>query len=117
MRILRNLILALLLVGLPAFSAVNIRLAWDIKPASETWTEVRCYERIGATAPYTYVLAGTVAGTVSTITLPNVTAGQHSYIVRAYNGQQESADSNVVTTTILSVPTAPGNVTITIVIQ
>ena len=100
-----------------AAAAVNVRLAWDPKPAGETWTEVRCSERTGTVAPYTYTLAGTVAGGVTTVTIPNVAAGSHTYIVRSFNGQQESADSNAVTTTILSVPTSPGNVTITIVIQ
>ena len=105
-----------LMFAVSCMAAVNVRLAWDAKPATETWTEIRCYER-SAVAPYSYALVGTVPATVTTLTLNAVPIGTHTYVVRSFNGQQESLDSNAVTTVVLSVPNAPTTVTITVVIQ
>jgi hypothetical protein len=96
--------------------AATVNLAWDAMPSGQQWTEVRCYERIGASAPYTYTLKGTVAGTPPTnaISITGVATGTHTYVVRAYNGQSESVDSNSVQGVILAVPNMPTTITITI---
>jgi hypothetical protein len=99
-----------------SLQAATVNLAWDAMPAGQAWTEVRCYERTGASAPYTYTLKGTVTGVppTNTISITGVATGTHTYVVRAYNGQSESADSNSVQGIILAVPNAPTTITITI---
>ncbi len=79
--------------------------------------EVRCYERAGAAAPYTYTLAATAPGAATTLTISNLAVGTHTYIVRSWNGQQESADSNAVSATILPVPSSPTTLTIVVTVQ
>lgn len=97
-------------------AAVGVKLAWDPKPVSETWTEIHCYERTGAAAPFTYTSVATAPGTATSLTVSGVSTGTHTYIVRSFNGQQESTDSNAVSVTILPVPGAPTNVTTTVIL-
>jgi hypothetical protein len=99
------------------FAAVNVKLQWDAKLAGDTRTNVRIYERTGAVAPYTYTQVAEVAEPTVLATIPNVAPGTHTYIARAWNGQQESADSNAPTAIILVPPGTITNVTITIVVQ
>jgi len=117
-RLLSIIILMLALAGL-AQAAANVTLAWDPMPAGQAWTAVRAYERTGAIGSYVYTLVGTSTGSppAPTVTIPNVSVGTHTYVVRAYNGQSESVDSNAVQGIILSVPTAPVTVTITVTVQ
>jgi hypothetical protein len=106
-------ILWLLIAG-SAFAA-TVNLAWDAMPAGQNWTQVRAYERVGAVAPFTYTLVGTSGcpGCIG-VSIPNVPVGTHTYIVRSWDSQQESADSNSAQGTILSVPNPPSTITITI---
>jgi hypothetical protein len=100
-------------------AAATVTLSWDTMPAGQQWTEVRVYERIGSAVPYTYNLLNKVIGTppANTIAITNVPVGTHTYVVRSYNGQSESVDSNSVPAIILSVPSAPTTITITITVQ
>ena len=93
--------------------AANVNLAWDSKSVGDTRTHVRIYERTGVT-PYTYTLVATAVEPATTVMLPGVTQGTHTYIARGWNGQSESLDSNAVSTVILAVPGVVTNVTITI---
>ena len=111
-----------LMLALPAMAqaaTATVNLAWDPMPSGQQWTQVRAYERIGTVAPFTYTLVGTVSGSppANTVAIPNVAVGTHTYVVRAYNGQSESADSNSVQGVILSQPLAPSTIVITIVVQ
>src|SRR5512136_2901694 len=92
--------------------AASVKLAWDAAPAGESWTEVRAYEITGGT----YTRVATVAGNLTELTIPSVATGTHTYVVRAYNGQQESPDSNSVQGIILTAPKAPTSVSITIIV-
>jgi hypothetical protein len=95
--------------------AGRVQIGWDAKSVGDTRTSVRVYERTGAAAPYTYTKVGEVSEPTTTLTLPSVGVGSHTYIARAWNGQAESVDSNSVTATILQAPAAPSTVVITIV--
>ena len=93
--------------------SVNVNLAWDAKVTGDTRSSVRVYEKVGIT--YTQVAEVLEPAVVATV--KNVSAGTHTYVVRAWNSQQESADSNSVQAVILQAPQAPTTVTITVVIQ
>lgn len=114
---MKKLLFAMLfLLAFSTFAAAaTVTLAWDPMPAGQAWTQVRAYERTGATAPYTYNLVATVAcpGCVG-VSIPNVAAGTHTYVVRSTDGISESLDSSSVQGTILSVPNPPSTITITI---
>jgi hypothetical protein len=105
--------LAFLLLTVPLYAA-TINLAWDAKTVGDTRTHVRIYERTGAVTPYTYTLVATAIEPATTVTVPSVTAGTHTYVARGWNGQSESADSNAVSAVILALPGVIQNVTITI---
>ena len=107
------LILAVILCFALSAMAIDIKLAWDAMPAGQAWTAVRIYERVGTV----YAQVGQVVPPVATLTLASVATGTHYYVARSYNGQAESANSNEVTAVVLSVPSAPTTVTITIVVQ
>ena len=82
----------------------DVRLAWDAPAADESWTEVRIYEVVGSN----YVLRGTVSGSVTTFTIPDVQPGKHTYVARSYSDvwKVESADSNQAITPNLNRPPA-----------
>lgn len=107
----------LLAVSPQLWATADVHIAWDPMPSGQAWVEVRAYELVGK--PPTPTLVGTVTtpATVSTLTLYNVPAGTHTYIVRSWNGQQESVDSNTDSATILTAPLAPGHETITIIVH
>jgi hypothetical protein len=91
--------------------AATLTFAWDPKPADQTWTKVRLYEKSGTT----YTLLIEVAGTAIQATVTNITPGAHSFVARSFDGTWESGDSNVVTTG--PVPNPPGNFkTLTVVL-
>lgn len=115
MKIRRLLPSCLLLLALaaPAFG-VGVNLAWDPRPASDSRTFVRIFERTGA-APYNYTQVAQVAEPATTFTLATVSPGIHVYVVHGYNGQSESPDSNAVTTIVLTVPGTITNLTATFV--
>jgi hypothetical protein len=114
---MKKIILILwLILAVRAFGQVNVKLQWDARPSGDTRISVRIYERSGS-GPYSYTQVAEVAEPVMTATLSNVASGAHTYVARGWNGQQESPDSNAVTTTVLSAPGAPTNVTIIVVIQ
>jgi hypothetical protein len=115
MKYIRHALLALFLFALPLNSAVNLKFQWDAKLAGDTRTHVRIYEKVTGT-PVTYTQLAEVPEPVVNVTITGVLSGTHSYVARGWNGQEESADSNVVTITVLTVPGVPTNVTITIVI-
>ena len=123
MKRLLFVIASLMLFASIASAAATVNLAWDAMPAGQAWTAVKCYERTGAAAPYTYTLVGQTptvvppTAPVTTLSIPNVATGTHVYVVRSYNGQSESADSNSVQGVILAVPTAPTTITITVTVQ
>ena len=102
-----------MLVSFSLVAQVNVKLAWDAKAVGDTRTSVRVYERSGTV--YTQIVEATEPSSV--VTLANVTTGTHYYVVRSWNGQQESGNSNEVTTVILQAPATPTTLTITIVIQ
>lgn len=110
------LFFALSFAATRAIAAVNLKFQWDAKTAGDTRTSVRIYERTGTVAPYTYTQVAEVAEPAITVTVNNVSAGTHTYVARGWNGQQESVDSNAVTSVVLNAPSAPTTVTITIVI-
>jgi hypothetical protein len=105
-----------LLIAGSAMAAVNLKFQWDVKPGGDTRTSVRIYERTG-TGPYTFTQVAEVAEPAVTVTVNNVTPGVHSYVARGWNGQEESGDSNLVTSAVLAAPGIPTTVTITVVIQ
>ena len=96
---------------------VNLRFQWDAKQGGDSRTAVRIYERIGAVAPFTFTQVAEVAEPATTVTVLNVLPGTHNFVARAWNGQQESGDSNMVTSVVLGAPAAPTSVVITVVIQ
>ncbi len=102
-----------LALAVSAFAGVNLKLAWDPKPAGDTRTSTRIYEKVGTT----YTQVAEVQEPATTVTLTNVAIGTHTYVARAWNGQQESVDSNSVQSVILQAPQAPTTVTITVIIQ
>jgi hypothetical protein len=110
---MRTLFLALfLLIAIPALAA-DIQLAWDPMPVGETWKTVRAYElKSGAGGANIYTQVGEVAASVSTLTLANISPGEHRYVVRAYDGTWESGDSNVAGTPPL--PASPSGLKVTI---
>ena len=114
MKRLAMLLGMLLFFALPGLAA-DITFVWDPAPAGQTWTKVRLYERTGTTSPYGYALKGEVAGAATTITITGVAPGAHTYIARSYDGQWESADSNTASTG--AVPTTPGNIRITVIVN
>lgn len=75
--------------------AVEKTFQWDPAPSGQEWTEVRLYEKDGSN----YTLLGFVPGDRTQITI-DIPAAAKSYIVRSYSDfyDQESADSNIVTT-------------------
>jgi hypothetical protein len=93
--------------------SVNVKLAWDVKVSGDTRTSVRVYEKIGTL----YTQVAEVPDPANVATVSNVSTGTHVYVVRAWNGQQESGDSNSVQAVILQAPAAPTTVTITVVVQ
>jgi hypothetical protein len=93
--------------------AADATFAWDAAPAGQTWEKVRIYERVGAAPPYIYNLKAEVAGNLTTAVVQGVSPNQ-MYVARSYASGWESPDSNAVSTG--SVPSAPGNMRITIVI-
>lgn len=107
-------LLLLLALAPPAFG-VGVNLAWDPRPASDSRTFVRIFERTGAAAPYIYTQVAQVAEPATSFTLATVSPGIHVYVVRGYNGQGESPDSNAVTTIVLTVPGTITNLTATFV--
>ena len=110
---MRSLFVILWLLLAVTAMAANVNLAWDAKLPADTRTSVRIYERTGVT-PYTYTLVATALEPATTVTLPSVTQGTHTYVARGWNTQSESVDSNAVSTVILAVPGVVTNVTITI---
>lgn len=96
-------------------SAADLRFEWDAAPAGQTWKTVRVYERTGAASPFTYALKGEVAGNLTTMSITGVAPGRHVYIARSFDGNWESADSNTAETG--AVPTAPGNIRITVIVN
>ena len=91
-------------------SASTIKLAWDAMPTGQSWTAVRVYEL--ANGVYTKV--GEVAGNLVTATLTNVSESTHVYVVRSFDGTNESVDSNSVIVPALPVPPTGLKYTITI---
>jgi hypothetical protein len=87
------LLVGLLCLSIPAI-ADQITLTWNAKPADQTWTEVRIYEKLSAVA---YNSIATVPGDQTTVTFNVADKAAHSYVVRSYNGQRESNDSEVAT--------------------
>lgn len=106
------LIAALLLFAVPAMAA-TVTLAWDPMPAGQSWTGVTAYEQIGTV--YTQVAKVTGTPPASTLSF-QATTGTHTYVVRSTNGQSESPNSNSVQGIILSTPTTPTTITITITV-
>ena len=102
-----------MLILTTASMAANVRLAWNPMPAGEAWTEVRAYEVTGTT----YTLLGTVPAGTNAITITGLSTGSHTIVVRSFNGQSESPDSNQVQAVILKVPASPTGVTIAITVQ
>ena len=85
----------------------NLIFVWNIMPEGQNWASVRVYEVAGAV----YTLIATAAMPATSITVNNIPAGAHSYVVRSYDGTQESADSNIV-----NVPAQPLAPTLTVTI-
>ncbi len=114
MKRLMSVLTLLFILTLPAFAA-DVKLAWDPMPASQVWTEIRVYEVVGTN----YNLIGTVTGSPlpTTFTITNVSSGTHTYVIRSFNGQSLSVDSNTASLTVLSNPLAPGNLTITVIVK
>lgn len=111
----RILILIAFLCLVASVQAADITFAWDPMPAGQQWEKVRLYERTGTAGNYQYTLKGEVDGNLTTMTIPGVTPGTHTFIARSYANSWESADSNTVTTG--PVPQAPSGIKITVVVS
>lgn len=109
----RLLVVLWLLIGTATFAAVNVKIQWDAKSPSDSRTHVRIYERAGVAPPYIYTQVAEVVEPAFSYTLNAVPAGAHTYIARAWNGQEESGDSNPASTIILAIPGVVTNITIT----
>lgn len=96
--------------------AADVKLQWDAKLAADARIGVRIYEKFTSpTGVFTYAKIGTVLEPVSTFTATNVALGTHTYVVRAYSDQDESADSAAVIAIILAQVNGVTGLTITIV--
>ena len=108
---MRKLLLALLMLMPTVVEAADVTLAWDARVGGEAWQNVRAYEKVGTT----YTRVGEVAGAVTTLTIPNVVPGVHTYIVRSFaTPWGESVDSNAVSTPGPAV--APSGLKVTVVV-
>jgi hypothetical protein len=105
----------LLVFALPTFAqTVDATLKWDPASAGDTRTSIRAYERINGA----WVRIGEViCPACAELTLTNIGVGAHVYMVRAFNGQVESGNSNEVTYTVLVFPVTPANLTVIVVIK
>ncbi len=113
---MKMLLLLALTFGLAAQQTGTVTFTWDPMPMSQSWQFVRIYERIGASAPYTYALKAEVSGAVSTATVSNVTPGIHTYIARSVD-DWESIDSNSAVTKGQPQPPGQFKKTVTVIIQ
>jgi hypothetical protein len=101
-----TLVLALLLS--PLATAADLTFQWDAAPAG-SWDNVVLYEVNGTI----YTNKGSVAGSLTTMTITGVGAGLHTYVVRGVKNSTESDNSNSAATTIK--PGAPSNLRIAVV--
>jgi hypothetical protein len=120
---------SVLLAVLWIFAAVSVCLAgtinfsWDSEPApgvgQSLWQAVRIYECPGTASSYACGPVPVVTASQTSpfnyssfptsVSLLNVSAGSHNYIARGWDGTNESADSNFVTTVIGVLPATPTN--------
>lgn len=109
---MKKLLLTLATLSILAcpLQAADVKLEWDASPTPGI-TEYRLYEETSAG----WVLVGTVPGTSTVITLPNVQPGVHTYVVTAANEWGESPQSNAVSTA--PVPVAPAGLKVTVIIS
>ena len=68
---------------------LQITLAWDAPEEGINWTEVRIYEVKGSE----YSLVATVPVPDTQVSF-EIVKGRHCFIARAFNGEEESRDSN-----------------------
>jgi hypothetical protein len=110
--LVKCLILLMVLLVPLTLSAADVKIAWDAGVGWPVDTVVRIYEKPATGA---IVLVGTSIPLATTLTIPNVASGAHTYLGRAFSATlgMESDDSNSATAKVL-VP--PGNVRATIVI-
>lgn len=108
------LLTTLLLLALPVF-ATDIKVTWDPMPTGQAWTAVRLYEKSGA--EFLKVGETSLSGINASITITNVQPGTHTYVLRSFNGQQESPSSADIPFTLLVAPVAPTGGTITVIVK
>ena len=104
-----------LLLACSACIASDITLTWDAMPAGQSWTAVRAYELSLTGQAYTKV--GEVVGTVTSFKVIGATGTAHTYIVRSFDGTNESVDSNSVIVPALPTPPTGLKYTITVVLS
>jgi len=85
--------------GLP-----TLTFMWQASPATESVTSYRVYQRVGVTAPYTYVKWVDAAAGQSSFVSQNVPAGVYTFVLRTVNSVGESVDGNPVNITVPGLP-------------
>jgi hypothetical protein len=111
-KFLSSLILAAsLFVGSQAFAAMSATLTWQDNSSNEDQFIVEKSDLPAGT----FTQIGLVGTNVTTFTETNLLPGtQYCYRVKASNAAGVSLPSNVACVTTLSIPTAPGNITVII---
>lgn len=113
---MRTVLTLILLCMLSASTlATDLKVTWDPMPSSQAWTAVRLYEKLDT--GMTKVGETSYPSSTPSITITNVTPGQHTYVLRSFNGQQESPDSTTIPFTLLVAPVAPTGGTITVIVK
>jgi hypothetical protein len=91
----------------------TVTLAWDTYPAPSKISGFNVYEYDSIAQTYTFIVA-VPSPTATTVTLPAVAIGTHTYVITAYGPTGESAYSNQATATVPSPPLAPTNLKATV---